>query len=488
MQNDSIKKQIIKGMTYTAIQKYSGVLISIILSMILSRLLTPQDFGVIGIATVIISFFSLFSEMGFGAAIIQKKELTQDDLNSIFTFTVYLGLSLCLLFFFSSYKIADFYNDKRLISICQLMSVNLLFAGFNIVPNALLLKDKNFKFIAIRTLIIQLFFGIAAVIAAFCGLGVYSLILESLFSGIFIFIITYRLYPMKFQGRIKWLSIKKVASYSFFQFLFGVINFFTRNIDNLLIGKFISLKQLGYYQKSYSLMMMPVQNITSVITPTLHPILSEFQKDPSFIKEKYNHILRLLAVFGFPVSILLFFCAKEIIIIMFGFQWEASIPVFQILSLTVGLQIIGSTVGSIFQALNATKWLAFMGIINTIYNVSAFVLVLCLWGTIESLAWAWVSSSIIGLWGWPFMYHVLFKSSCKSFLQAILPGFCIAVILSLFLFALSYILLASNLVISLLVKLIMSLIVWSIFVDKWKILNLKVLGKNIFRVNREHRM
>lgn len=75
MQNDSIKKQIIKGMTYTAIQKYSGVLISIILSMILSRLLTPQDFGVIGIATVIISFFSLFSEMGFGAAIIQKKSL-----------------------------------------------------------------------------------------------------------------------------------------------------------------------------------------------------------------------------------------------------------------------------------------------------------------------------------------------------------------------------------------------------------------------------
>ena len=233
MQNDSIKKQIIKGMTYTAIQKYSGVLISIILSMILSRLLTPQDFGVIGIATVIISFFSLFSEMGFGAAIIQKKELTQDDLNSIFTFTVYLGLFLCLLFFFSSYKIADFYKDKRLISICQLMSVNLLFAGFNIVPNALLLKDKNFKFIAIRTLIIQLFFGIAAVIAAFCGLGVYSLILESLFSGIFIFIITYRLYPMKFQGRIKWHSIKKVASYSFFQFLFVVINFFTRNIDNL---------------------------------------------------------------------------------------------------------------------------------------------------------------------------------------------------------------------------------------------------------------
>ena len=293
---------------------------------------------------------------------------------------------------------------------------------------------------------------------------------------------------MKFQGRIKWLSIKKVASYSFFQFLFGVINFFTRNIDNLLIGKFISLKQLGYYQKSYSLMMMPVQNITSVITPTLHPILSEFQKDPSFIKEKYNHILRLLAVLGFPVSILLFFCAKEIIIIMFGFQWEASIPVFQILSLTVGLQIIGSTVGSIFQALNATKWLAFMGIINTIYNVSAFVLALCLWGTIESLAWAWVSSSIIGLWGWPFMYHVLFKSSCKSFLQAILPGFCIAVILSLSLFALSYILLASNLVFSLLGKLIISLIVWSIFVDKWKILNLKVLGKNFFRIKREHRM
>ena len=288
----SIQKELASGIIYTAISKYSGIIISLAVAGVLARLIDPEEFGVVAIATVIISFFSIFSDLGIAPAIIQNKHLTEDKLNDIFSFTLWTGIGISILFFLSSWPISLFYKQSSLLSICHLLSFNLFFASANIVPNALLFKDKEFKFIAYRSLFVQCIGGIIAILAAISGAGLYALIINPIFSSILIFIISIRKKPQKLKYTFGSKSIHEIFSYSAYQFMFNVINYFSRNLDKLLIGKYMSMNSLGYYEKSYRLMMLPLQNITHVISPVMHPVFSNFQDDPLKLALSYEKVIR----------------------------------------------------------------------------------------------------------------------------------------------------------------------------------------------------
>src|SRR5574344_1442108 len=270
-----IKKTLISGVAYTAIAKYSGIIISLIVTAVLARLIVPEEFGIVAIATVIITFFAIFSDLGIAPAIVQNKGLNEKDLSNIFSFTLFMGLILAVLFFFFFLLIVNYYANKILIPICLIFSINLLFSSLNIVPNALLFKNKQFKFIAYRTLTVQLLAGVLAVAAALFGLGIYSLLINPVISSVAMFIMSYIKYPQSLSIRFSLSSMKKIFSFSFYQFMFNLINYFSRNLDKLMIGKYLGMSPLGYYEKSYRLMMLPLQNITNVITPVMHPVFAD---------------------------------------------------------------------------------------------------------------------------------------------------------------------------------------------------------------------
>ena len=433
---DSTKKQLISGITYTAISKYIGIVISLVVTGVLARLLSPEDFGIVTIAIVIISFFGIFSDLGIAPAIIQNKDLSVKDLSNIFSFTIWSGVLLSVCFFFSSWLIADYYQNPILLHICQLLSINLLFSTLNIVPNALLLKNKEFKYIAFRNLIVQGIGGTISVAAALLGAGLYALLINPIFSGIIIFIISYRRYPQKIRKTTGMSSMRKIFTFSGYQFLFNLINFFSRNLDKLLIGKYMNLSLLGYYEKSYRLMMLPLQNITHVITPVMHPVFSELQNDLKHLSWSYLKIIRLLAFLGFSLSVFSWFTSKELVLLVFGSQWQNSVPVFQILSLTIGIQIILSTSGSIFQAANDTRNLFISGFFSAVLNISGMLTGIFYFKTLEAVAWGICVSFILNFiqcyW---LMYKVTFKISMLPFWkQLISPG-----ILSLILLVLLYV-------------------------------------------------
>ena len=153
---NNIKRQLFSGVFYTALAKYSGIIISLVVAGILARLLSPDDFGIVAIATVIIAFFNLFTDMGISPAIIQHKALTKEELSDIFSFTVWTGIAISLLFFAASWLIADYYDSQILRILCQLLSVNLFFASATIVPGAMFYRNKEFKYIAVRSFTIQI--------------------------------------------------------------------------------------------------------------------------------------------------------------------------------------------------------------------------------------------------------------------------------------------------------------------------------------------
>jgi len=367
---NNIKQQLFSGVFYTAIAKYSGIIISLVVAGILARLLSPDDFGIVAIATVIISFFAIFTDMGLSPAIIQNKALTQDDLTNIYSFTFWTGIAVALLFFIASWPISAYYDSPILRTLCQLLSINLFFASVNIVPGALFYKNKEFKFIAIRSFVIQITAGTGAVIAALSGAGLYALLITPIVSSILIYIISFHRYPQHLRMTLGLSSIRKIFSYSVYQFLFNVICYFSRNLDKLLIGKHMGMSDLGYYEKSYRLMMLPLQNITQVVTPVMHPIFSDFQDDKMKLATSYERIIRFLAFIGLPLSVLLFFTAEEVTLIIFGNQWLPSVAVFRILALSVGIQIILSSSGSIFQAAGDTRSLFICGLFSSTLNVA----------------------------------------------------------------------------------------------------------------------
>jgi len=362
------------GIIITFIAKYSNIFAQLIVSSVLARLLLPEDFGIIAVITVFISFFNMLGDMGIGPAIIQNKSLDEKELSDIFKFTIIGAMIIAIGFYFFSYFIAFFYNDKIYIKLGELLSFSVLFSICNIVPNAILYKAQKFKQAGIINIIVNVVVGIFTISLAFNGFSYYSLVFDSILKSLFIFILCFKVCKIKIKKGYSYNSIKKIQNYSSFQFLFNFINYFTRNLDNILVGKFLGASTLGYYDKSYKLMLYPVQNLTNVITPVLHPVLSEYQNQKDIIYETYIKVVKVLAYVGIFISVYCFFSADEIIHIMYGPNWDKSIPVFRILSISIVMQMVLSSIGSIFQATGYVNKLFYTGIVSACFTVTAIVI------------------------------------------------------------------------------------------------------------------
>lgn len=463
---NNIKQQLFSGVFYTAIAKYSGIIISLVVAGILARLLSPDDFGIVAIATVIISFFAIFTDMGLSPAIIQNKTLTQDDLTNIYSFTFWTGIAVALLFFIASWPISAYYDSPILRTLCQLLSINLFFASVNIVPGALFYKNKEFKFIAIRSFVIQITAGTGAVIAALSGAGLYALLITPIVSSILIYIISFHRYPQHLRMTLGLSSIRKIFSYSVYQFLFNVICYFSRNLDKLLIGKHMGMSDLGYYEKSYRLMMLPLQNITQVVTPVMHPIFSDFQDDKMKLATSYERIIRFLAFIGLPLSVLLFFTAEEVTLIIFGNQWLPSVAVFRILALSVGIQIILSSSGSIFQAAGDTRSLFICGLFSSTLNVAGIVLGIFYFGTLTAIAGCIVTTFTINFvqcyWQ---MYRVTFRWNLRPFVRQLISPLAVSGLMVLALIPVQYAMEGMNIFVTIIAKGIISFIIFGGYIQ-----------------------
>lgn len=379
MANISIKKAALINF----IAKYSNILIQLLVNCILARILTPDDYGIVAVITVFISFFTMIADMGIGPAIIQNKELSNRDVSEIFTFTILTGVIISIIFALFSYPLSKIYDNNVYIYLGMILSISILFNILNIVPNSLLLKEKKFKTLGVRTIIINFLCGMITIALALAGAKYYSLVINSVLVGFFTFSIN--CYGSNLKIKFSFSSIKKIKQFSSYQFLFNFINYFSRNLDNLLIGKFMGQVPLGYYDKAYKLMLYPVSNLTFVITPVLHPILSDYQNDKNIIYEKYLKVVKLLALLGAFISVYCFFSADEIIRIMFGNQWGASVASFKILSISICVQMVLSSSGTIFQATNETKKMFYAGLLGAGANI-LMIIIGVLKGKIEYVA------------------------------------------------------------------------------------------------------
>lgn len=408
----SLKNEFKLGIFYSAIGKYSNMLIQIILNAILSRILTPVEFGIVAVVNVFLIFFQMLADFGIGPAIIQSKNLMKQEVQQIFSFTILLSFVLGTLFMFLGYPISLFYDNSVYKPISILLGVNVIFYTLFLVPQAIIQKRKDFKLINIAVMCSNIISAIVSISLALFGASYYAIIIGNITRALFLFVYYKGKTDLKYRSSLSLQPLKKIYSFSKNQFLFNFFNYFSRNLDSILIGKFISPSSLAFYNKAYQLSLYPNQVLTNVITSVIQPIMSNYETELDKIKNVYFKITSILANLGIPLSVFLYFAASDIIPFVFGNQWYDSILTFQILAVSVWIQMLQSSTGSIFQSGNRTDLLLVSGILSAILNVISIVIGIVI-GKIEYVAMMIVMSFLINF----FMnnYLLMYKMFASSF-------------------------------------------------------------------------
>lgn len=407
--------------------KYVSMGAQVVITAVLARLIAPADFGLVAIVSVFTALFSLFSDMGIGNAIVQYQDLNEEDYGALFGFSLVVAISLTVGFCAISPLIAMFYSDSRLVRLCCAASSTLFFSTLNMVPEGLMLKGRRFDLIGIRLIIATIISGTAAIAMALMGWGAIALVLQTAMSSLVVLVWNLVSRPIRHISLHFRSPLRKISSYSAYQFGFTLINYFSRNLDNMLVGRFLGNDQLGYYDKAYKLTTYPMSAFSSVIGSVVQPYMAEHQDEPDVIYDYFLKIYKLISLVGVMVATVCFCASEEIVEVLYGPGWEPSIPVFAVLSVSVYFQMMGNPSGAFFQSLGRTDYMFKVGLINTGLTITGLFIGLA-GGSILTVAYGVGTAYCLHIAS--IIYFLVWRGFGKSpsCMRVFLPEICMGII------------------------------------------------------------
>lgn len=364
----------LNNVKWVSISQFVKVICQLFGLVVFARYLTPQDIGVMSLTLVVVNFVNIFRDMGSSAAIIQKDEMDGEIKSSVFIMNMVLGFALAIVFYTSSHHMAVFFGHDKLEYTIKLITLSFIFNSFTSVHLAILERDSKFKKIAfiesvssISSLAIGIFF-------AANNYGVYSLVSQTLSFSILTAISFYISSGWKPCISFNFDNIKSIYKFSSNLVFFNFINYFSRNSDQLIIGKFFTTSILGEYSLAYKVMLFPLQNITSVLTRSLYPILSRLQSSPrdSFIT--YLKTIKAISLIVPAMMLGLSAVSNEFVALLFGNQWNILPQLLTWLSIVGILQAMVSSTGSVFMSRGRTDLLLYISIFNAALQVGSFII------------------------------------------------------------------------------------------------------------------
>ncbi len=393
-----LKKDAVKGIKWASASQLGRQIIQYTTTIILAALLTPSDFGLMAMAIVIVGFLEIFKDLGTAAAIIQNQKLSEESLSSIFWVNVGFGALVASIVFLAAPLGADFYNNSKVEDILKVLSISFFWSSFGIVHKKLLEKGLKFDLLAKIELIGVAIGAVVGISLALLEFGVWSLVFQSLSITIITTSLLWIINSWRPRIIFSYQSIKPIISYSLNLLGYNVFNYFVRNADYLLIGKYLGERELGHYYLAYKIMLYPLQNISLVISRVLFPIYSKIQKDNKRFRKIYMKVANAISFLSFPLMIGVFALSDLFAVTFFNEKWDTALIALLLMILApVGLiQSIATTTGSIYQAKGRTDWMFRWGMFSGVIYISGFLIGLK-WGVI-GVAVSYLISSIILLY------------------------------------------------------------------------------------------
>lgn len=373
-----LRNRTLNGIGWNFFGQISQQSISFVIAVLLARILSPREFGLLAMATVIAGFAAIFVEMGFGAALVQKKDIRSEHFSSVFWLNVALGLALALVFVAIAPMIAKFFHEPSLFPLTVLLAVNFLLGSLTIVQKALLTKALDFRKLALADILAMVLSGIAAIGLALAGFGVWSLAVQSVLFFAISAALIWKWSRWRPQLLFRWVAVRQMGSFSLHYLGTTILNYWGRNLDNLLIGRFIGTQPLGVYRNAYSVMLSPLTNFSRAISRVLFPSLSLIQGEQQRVAGIFLRATRTIALVTFPLMIGLFVGAQPFVLTFFGPKWSGMIPLLRVFTVTGLIQSVGTFTGNIYLS---------QGRADLQFRVGLFVHANAVLGIIVGLRW-----------------------------------------------------------------------------------------------------
>ncbi|BBD65351.1 hypothetical protein NIES4072_09790 [Nostoc commune NIES-4072] len=373
--SSNLRQKAVKSVIWTVIESLGRQVVILVVFFILARLLNPETFGLIALASIFIEFVQIFVDQGFSVAIIQRQEINSEHLDTAFWTTLGISILLTILSVGGAGLAADFFKQAQLVPIIQCLSISFIFYGLSSVQQAVLERKFAFKSLAIRSLLAVIFGGIVGIWMAFLGFGVWSLVGQQLSTSFIQVLVLWRVSDWRPGFQFSMIHVKELFNFGINISAFNIINFFNRRADDLLIGYYLGLVALGYYSIAYKLLLVMMQILISTTTKIALPIFSRLQAEPERLLNAFYTATQFTSIIAFPIFLCVPVLATEFIKVFLGEQWIQSIPVLQILSLIGPVHLIFFYNNSVILALGKPSWRLWIQVINTVTNVIGFALV-----------------------------------------------------------------------------------------------------------------
>jgi O-antigen/teichoic acid export membrane protein len=391
---DSMQGRIRSGLAWKVISQVFRQLSRVAVVVVLARLLTPAEYGLAAMVLVFSSLVLIFADLALGAALVQRRELSQADRSTVFWTSVAAGAVFMLLGIAASWPIAALYGEDGVQPLFAALSVSFLITALGTTHSALLNRDMRFRSLELRMMAGTVAGGTAGILVAAQGGGAWAIIAQQLAIAVTSTALLWAFSPWRPRLTYSLASFRSLAGFSGNVFGTRILFYANRNLDNLLIGRFLGAAALGAYAVAYNVMLMPLARIAQPIVEVLFPAMSRIQDDRPRMAAMWLRANRMIGAISIPAMVGLMIVAPEFVMTLFGERWESATPVIQILAWVGLLQSLQRLNSSVLQACDRTGTLLRYSIVVLIASVVAFAAGLN-WGIVGVAVGYAISSTLV---------------------------------------------------------------------------------------------
>lgn len=327
----SLKLQTLRGIWWSTIERFAVQTVSFILGLIIARLLSPSDYGVIAMLAVFIAISQTFVDSGFSTALVRKIDRSESDNSTVFYFNIVVGLAVYVVMFFAAPFIAEFYQTPLLTPVTRVVSVTLIFSSFCVVQQALLTAKMDFKSQAKISLLSAIISGGVGIALAYYGYGVWALVVQTVVASLLRMVLLWVFSRWRPRAPFSKSSFRELFSFGSKLLASGLLDTLYNNAYTIVIGKLFSAASLGLYSRANQFAQFPSSNITGIIQRVTFPVLSSIQNEDERLRINYRKLIRMSGFIIFPLMIGLAAVANPLIEILLTEKWIGAVIYLQII-------------------------------------------------------------------------------------------------------------------------------------------------------------
>jgi O-antigen/teichoic acid export membrane protein len=416
----SLKGQVILGLKWTSFTTVCLAIVAILKISVLARFLEKSDFGLMALVTFVMGLMSLFSDMGLSTAILHKQNITKKNYASLYWLNIVFCVILYGLLLLITPSISSLYNEPQLNHLIPLLGLNIIISGLGIQFKTIETKNLIFKNISLIEIIAAFLSLIVAIWLAINNYGVLSLVYSSLvqyfISNFLLLILGLKKYGLIFHFKLsETIPFLKIGIY---QVGGQIANYFNRDLDILLIGKFFSTEILGGYSLAKQLVFRPAQIINPILVKVATPTLAKFQSDINLLKQNYLKLIKIVSSVNIPVYLMIILFSPIIVEIMYGSGFDEIVILVRILSIYMIFRAIGNPIGSLVVATGRTDLEFYWNILN-LFIMPIFIYIASQYGIVEVAFSLVLAAFVLFIPSWRLLTYKMTGATLKEYVMAI---------------------------------------------------------------------